>query len=78
MEKNKMVPMPGIEKLTGLKKETNQDLLDSFEITIMELTKAANGLSQRSEASLGRRAEKLKTTILQIMNGEKGDKPCRS
>lgn len=47
--------------------KTNEELLLSFELTVIEAVKAANGWSRRSEAKLSKEIDELKAEILQRM-----------
>ncbi len=47
--------------------KTSEELLLSFELTVIEAVKAANGWSRRSEAKLSKEIDELKAEILQRM-----------
>ncbi len=47
---------------------SNEELLEQFDNTITELTKAVNGWSRRSESKLCKEADKLKAEILRRMS----------
>jgi len=48
--------------------KTNSELIDAYEAVIIELTKVANGWNRKSEAKLGREADKIRSEIIRRMD----------